>query len=432
MLPLSGQSRGVGRVNPVSREDNRGRFLIFSIGIDNYANWLDLHNAVSDARGMSGLLTQHFGFEHALSPLYNGEATHDNILQSFDRLRNMLQPEDNLLIFFAGHGHTRLDTVGGHLLESGYLIPADGDGTGENKWTSYLNIQHFLDRASLLPARHVTVVLDACHSGFGLGRAASDTRGVEEWSPVLTTKVSRRVITSARRNQLALDSGPIPNHSLFTGALIQGLQEAKADLNADGVVTTSELGLYLQQAVSQGSGGAQTPDFGTFDLDERGEMIIELDSDSPAILINNGLAQLRSGQLDAFRNTFQRIKQLDLQLAQIFYLQYRYAILQNDIDLALNTLTELVNTMEGKIEQNNLHAAFKTRMLLEYWADYFRTTTPIGNDLSFELVSADADVARVSQDSFRTTLRFPVETTFQLKITNNTERPLYLYAANCS
>lgn len=424
---LPGQTRGVGKLNAEPPISKQGRFLLFTIGIDQYDNWLNLHNAVSDAKGVAALLTQQFGFTPILAPLYNEKATRVNILRSFDELRHTLHPDDNLLIFFAGHGHTRLDTIGAHILESGYLIPADGEGTGKKNWSSFLNINHFLDRASMLPARHVTVVLDACHSGFGLGRAASDTRGAEEWSPALTGKVSRRVITSARRNQLALDSGPMPRHSLFTGALIQGLQEAKADLNRDGVVTTSELGLYLQQNVSEASGGTQTPDFGAFDLDERGEMILELNSDAPATLINNGLAQLRSGQLNAFRNTFHRLQKLDLPLSQIYYLQYRYAILENDIDLALKTLKELVETMEGKIEANNLHAVFKTRMLLEYWSDLFRITNPIGKTLTFELVSTDADKARIEQDSFRTTFRFPIQTSFQIKITNNTSAPCYVY-----
>ncbi len=404
-----------------------GRYLLFVIGIDDYRHWLKLHNAVSDAKGIEAMMARQFGFENALPPLYNEDATHENILRSFDRLRHILRPEDNLLIFFAGHGHTRLDTIGEKVIESGYLIPVDGEGTGSHNWYTYLHINHLLDRAALLPARQVTVILDACHSGFGLGQAISGTRGIEDLSAALSSKISRRVITSARHNQLALDSGPVAGHSLFTGALLQGLQEATADLNADGAVTTSELGLYLQQAVSEGSGGLQTPDFGAFDLDDRGEMILELDSDAPAILINNAGAQLRSGQLGAFRKTMQRIQQLDLPLYTYFYLQYRYAIMENDIDLALYTLETVVTNMKDKIDPGQYPAAFKNRQMLEYWSDFMRITAPIDSTLTFELINADAGKARMSQDSFRTTFRFPVATSFQMRITNNTEKPQYIY-----
>jgi hypothetical protein len=35
--------------------------------------------------------------------------------------------------------------------------------------------------------------------------------------------VSRKAITSARRDQLARDGGPVAGHSLFAGVLIDGL-----------------------------------------------------------------------------------------------------------------------------------------------------------------------------------------------------------------
>jgi tetratricopeptide (TPR) repeat protein len=66
-------------------------------------------------------------------------------------------------------------------------------------------------------------------------------------------------------------------HSLFTGTLIDGLKNKDADLDGDGIVTSSELGLYLQQQVGQAAqakGSGQTPDFGEFNLDNRGQMVI--------------------------------------------------------------------------------------------------------------------------------------------------------------
>ncbi len=421
-------TRGVSPVNKALPPAKDGRYYIFTIGIDHYENWLDLHNAVSDARGIGALLTQHFGFENILPPLYNAEANHDRILRSFDMLRSLLKPEDNLLIFFAGHGHTRVDTIGGQIIESGYLIPSDGDALDTKAWYSYLNINHFLDRASLLPARHVTVIFDACHSGFALGSAASGTRGVESYSVEVSNSISRRVITSARRSQLALDSGPVAGHSLFTGSMIQGLTEAKADLDNDGLVTTSELGLYLQQSVNHASDGTQTPDFGTFQLDQRGEMILELGSDAPAILLNNALAQLRSGELATFRKTFRHLQKLNLPLSQTFYLQYRYAMMENNIDLALQTLQSIVELKEGEIEKSNLHAAYKTSVILEYWSDLLKITTPLDPALELDLMEVeDASKSLISADSIRATYRFPINSSFQIKMTNHSEQPMYIY-----
>jgi tetratricopeptide (TPR) repeat protein len=80
---------------------------------------------------------------------------------------------------------------------------------------------------------------------------------------------------------LASDKGPLAGHSLFTGALIDGVESGSADLDGDGIITSSELGLYLQQQVGRATASAQTPDYGSFYLDDRGEMLLPLGEASP-------------------------------------------------------------------------------------------------------------------------------------------------------
>jgi hypothetical protein len=131
---------------------------------------------------------------------------------------------------------------------------------------------------SLLPARHILVILDACHSGIALG-ALIKWRDAVSWeaepAAVLQARRSRRIITSALDDEVAVDSGPMPAHSLFTGCLIEGLTGGiRGDERR--VTTGSALGLYLQQRVGTYPHARQTPDFGTFALDERGEMVIPL------------------------------------------------------------------------------------------------------------------------------------------------------------
>jgi plasmid stabilization system protein ParE len=72
-----------------------------------------------------------------------------------------------------------------------------------------------------------------------------------------------------------LDSGPVPGHSLFTGCLIEGLTHHLGQAGSR-VTTRSELGLYLQRRVESYPNSRQTPDFGAFDFDDRGEMVIPL------------------------------------------------------------------------------------------------------------------------------------------------------------
>lgn len=136
-----------------------------------------------------------------------------------DQLQEILQEDDNLILFFVGHRHTRVDKLGSQTIEIGYLIPIEASGS--NKYSEYIEIDPFLKSVAQLPTKHILVILDSCHSGFALGEV-KQYRDTVTYTKDLSNKVSRRVITSALREQPALDSGSIPGHSLFTGTLING------------------------------------------------------------------------------------------------------------------------------------------------------------------------------------------------------------------
>ena len=56
-----------------------GHQYIVAIGIDHYENWPILSTAVSDATGFAKLLTGKFGFEYAVEPLTEKNATREAI-----------------------------------------------------------------------------------------------------------------------------------------------------------------------------------------------------------------------------------------------------------------------------------------------------------------------------------------------------------------
>jgi hypothetical protein len=122
------------------------------------------------------------------------------------------------------------------------------------------------------------VILDACHSGIALDPVIK-WRDSASWRneslAVLKTRRSRRIITSALDDQVALDSGPMHGHSLFTGCLLEGLQYGLRERGST-LITGSEIGLYVQRRVQTYPHSRQTPDFGTFAFDDRGEMVISL------------------------------------------------------------------------------------------------------------------------------------------------------------
>ncbi len=225
--PSSAQ-RGFESVTPDQTVKNGHQYVV-AIGIDHYANWPILSTAVSDATGFSQLLTSKFGFENVVEPLTEKSATREAIISLIDDdLRAKLQPEDSLVIFFAGHGTTREDKIGDQTRSAGFIVPVDARAPGANEhWSDYLNVEELLRTISGLPAGHILVILDSCHSGMALGRNFSTSRDDTRFQKDMLVKVSRKVIASAQGDQLAADRGPLAGHSLFTGLMIQGLTDGK-------------------------------------------------------------------------------------------------------------------------------------------------------------------------------------------------------------
>src|SRR5262249_14875539 len=103
----------------------------------------------------------------------------------------------------------------------------------------------------------------------------------------LRARRSRRIITSALDDQLAMDSGPIYGHSLFTGCLIEALTGGIAAKTGQSVLIGSQIGVHVQARVTTYPSSQQTPDFGALELDNRGELIMGLPAalrESPAVL----------------------------------------------------------------------------------------------------------------------------------------------------
>ena len=122
----------------------------------------------------------------------------------------------------------------------------------------YLRVVHrALDQ---LPVRHAFVILDCCYAGQ-YWRAAQ--RGIPEPFTKLgsgqynryTDSAAWQLLTAASGDQVAIDNWPSPagwshgGHSPFTAALLDGLK-GEADYTKDGLITASELAMFVQNRVA--------------------------------------------------------------------------------------------------------------------------------------------------------------------------------------
>jgi formylglycine-generating enzyme required for sulfatase activity len=238
------------------------------IGVNDYgpSGYPSLEYAVADATAFARLLEERFGFrEENLKLLLDGDADRAAILRALEDWacdRRRVDPEDLLVIFFAGHGDTRdLGDRG----ERGYLVPTDGerDARGRPTWGSLLGMNVLEDVSEAIPAKHVLCILDCCFGGLAIHRAA----------PPIAAGLSvraRQVMTAGSAQQTVLDSGG-GQHSVFTGTLLEGLQ-GEADLDGDQVITFGELFGHVGRLVEQKTERRQSPLQATFPDHEGGSV----------------------------------------------------------------------------------------------------------------------------------------------------------------
>jgi hypothetical protein len=248
------------------------------VGIDGYRAWPRLQRAVGDARGVRDAFVR-LGFREFRPPLFDEAATGAALRRLVTDELCTLGDEDSLVVFFAGHGYTVLTPYSdGTIAKRGYLVPIDAGPRGTSVG-ALVSLDIWLRDLAYIPAKHILVILDACHSGIALNPViqwrGEDVRTAEPLAK-LRARRSRRIIASALDNELAMDGGPMEGHSLFTGCLIEALTGGLKARTGWPTTTGSELALYVRRRVASFPGSRQTPDFGALDLDDRGELIIEL------------------------------------------------------------------------------------------------------------------------------------------------------------
>jgi hypothetical protein len=268
------QARGIsGVVSTVDSTSLYGNSWSVIIGINQYDKWPALQYAVNDARSIRSKLAE-LGFppENTIY-LTDAEATRQKIVQVLgDELPRRVQKNDRVFIFFAGHGET--EPLPGDRQE-GYIVPVDGDLSNLlSTCISMTTVRQFSER---MAAKHVFYAIDACYSGLALTRSGISSTEGRQYLQRVSSFRARQIVTAGRSGEQVIERG---GHGLFTETLLLALEGNADKLQPFGVVTGSELGLYLNSEVALESGNAQTPQFGRLSSGE-GEFLFVLPSYEP-------------------------------------------------------------------------------------------------------------------------------------------------------
>ena len=195
---------------------NFGQYYALVIGINDYPNLPKLETAISDAEAFAKLLAEKYKFK--TTKLIN--ASRYEILSALNELREKLTKDDNLLIYYAGHGE--LDKVN----MRGHWLPADAELDNTANWISNVAVTDILN---IINAKQIMMVVDSCYSGALTRSALAQLQaGMTEkerinWLKVMAKKRARTVLTSGGLKP-TLDSGG-GGHSVFARALLDVLKD---------------------------------------------------------------------------------------------------------------------------------------------------------------------------------------------------------------
>ena len=146
----------------------------------------------------------------------------------------------DVVVFYSGHGMPSLN-----LEQAGaYLLPVDADPHDPER--NGYSVDMLYEMVGALPARSVSVFLDACFTGVG-GDGVQIVRGSPAAVTRLPEEVSENTIafTAAKAQQIAYWDDEA-GHGMFTHHVLDALYGG-GDGDGDGAVTAKEVERYLQE-----------------------------------------------------------------------------------------------------------------------------------------------------------------------------------------
>jgi len=231
-----------------------GKYYALIIGVNNYSDpeINDLDQPEADADKLHHTLINHYTFEKNNIKLLKSP-TREQIISEMDRLNKLITEDDNLLVFYAGHGYWDKKD------EAGYWLPADAKKANTANWIRNSTIRDYL---RTIGTKHTLLIADACFSGgiFKTRKAFADApKSIQK----LYELPSRKAMTSGTLQE-------VPDKSVFLLYLNKRLKE-----NTQPYISAEELFSSFKIAVLNNS--PNVPQYGEIKDtgDEGGDFVFE-------------------------------------------------------------------------------------------------------------------------------------------------------------
>jgi hypothetical protein len=251
-LPEDDRGSGLNQQAAISTEEwvPVGRYHALVIAIEDYQYLNKLDQPVKDAGRLIRILTSTYNFSYNDIILLTNP-TREEIIDQLDVLVDKVRENDNLLIFYAGHGYWDEER------QTGYWLPVDAKKSSTANWLRNTTIQEYIGD---IRSKHTLLIADACFGGgiFKTRKAFND-------APVSINRIyelnSRKAMTSGNLNE-------VPDKSVFFEYLSERLEK-----NNQKYISSLQLFSSFSTAVMNNSDNV--PRYGTIQKagDEGGDFI---------------------------------------------------------------------------------------------------------------------------------------------------------------
>jgi uncharacterized caspase-like protein len=178
--------------------------------------------------------------------LINREANRINILKALSWIEQEVTQRDVAIIFMAGHGVNDA--------KNNYYFLAH-DSSKELRLTA-IKWDEIRDTITSLPSK-VILLADTCHSGNIMG--SSKKRDITSAIKSIVESGTGSIIMTASTGRGYSIENRSWGHGAFTKALLEGIDEARADYNGNGEISIKEIDLYVTDRVKSLTDGMQKP-----------------------------------------------------------------------------------------------------------------------------------------------------------------------------
>lgn len=253
-LPLKDERNETSSNTPKNQElaTNAGKYYALIIGNNDYQDpsIASLDEPIKDATKLFNVLTTQYSFD-TKNVVFLKNASYVQLIEALDNLSKNITPNDNLLVFYAGHGWWDESK------NLGYWLPIDAKKSNTAFWIANSRISDYM---SSINSKHTLLIADACFSG-SIFKTRSAFANAQPAINKLYDLPSKKAMTSGNLKE-------VPDKSVFLQFLVKRLAE-----NTEKYLSSDVLFSSFRQAVLNNS--PTEPQYGTIQNagDEGGEFI---------------------------------------------------------------------------------------------------------------------------------------------------------------